>query len=99
MRLTVFVATLLASAGAANAEVPFFNAFCPGDIDVHADEGGPIYINDEEADLKTFNDNYYEAKSGDVTISVSVNPEGTAEVSYTAAGGANGVCEIAADYD
>ncbi|HDS1139672.1 TPA: hypothetical protein QDZ75_003744 [Stenotrophomonas maltophilia] len=28
----------------AMAAVPFFNARCPGGIDVHADEGGPVYV-------------------------------------------------------
>ena len=99
MKLIVFVATLVASAGAANADVPFFSAICPGNIEVQADEGGPVYVNGDEAKLTTFNDNYYEAKSGAVTISLSVNPDGTFEVSYTGKGGANGVCEVADNYD
>lgn len=29
----------------AGAKVPLFNATCGGGIEVHADEGGPVYIN------------------------------------------------------
>ncbi|MEG0634708.1 MAG: hypothetical protein RR517_19425 [Pseudomonas sp.] len=84
--------TLLA--GVAQAGIPLVNATCPNNLEVHADEGGPIYINGKEATLKKFNDNYFEAKGSGVTISLSVNPDGTPSVSYTGKGGANGVCEL-----
>lgn len=73
------------------------NATSPGKIEVHADKGGPIYINGKEAKLKKFNDNYFEASGHGVTISLSVNPDGTATVSYTGKGGANGICTVKAD--
>lgn len=79
---------------AAQAKIPLVNATCPGKIEVHADQGGPVYINGKEAKLKRFNDNYYEAKGGGVTISLSINPDGSASVSYTGKHGANGVCEV-----
>ena len=81
-------------AGGASAAIPFLNASCPGGIDVHADQGGPIYINGKEGKLKVFNENYYEARHGSVTISVSINPDGSPSVSYTGKGGANGVCTL-----
>ncbi|WP_018183549.1 hypothetical protein [Kaistia granuli] len=90
-------ATLLgaiALAGQARANIPLVNATCPTNIDVHADEGGPIYINGKEAKLRKFNDNYYEAKGGGVTISLSINPDGSPAVSYTGKHGANGICTI-----
>ena len=94
-RLSLTIA-LLASAFAAPAmaAVPFFNASCPGGIDVHADEGGPIYINGKEGKLKKFNDNYFEAKGAGVTISLSINPDGSPAVSYTGKNRANGICEV-----
>ena len=93
--LVLLGSAFMASAGAAAAKVPFFNATCPGNIEVHADEGGPVYINGNETKLKAFNDGYYEASAGGTTISVSVNPDGTPSVTYTAHGGANGICQIA----
>lgn len=87
-------AALLFTAGPALAKVPLVNATCPGSIEVHADEGGPIYINGKEAKLHVFNDNYYEAKWHGVTISLSINPDGSAAVSYTGHGGANGICTV-----
>ena len=59
--LTVFALCL---AGTANAGIPLFNATCPGNIEVHADKGGPVYLNGKKAKLKKSNDNYYEAKGG-----------------------------------
>ena len=85
-------AATTASAGAAAGGLPLFNATCGPGIDVHVDQGGPVYIDGKEASLKKFNANYYEAKSGSTTISLSRNPDGTLAGSYTGAGGANGVC-------
>lgn len=86
--------TLLVVSGAAQAGIPLVNATCTGNIEVHADKGGPIYINGKEAKLKRFNDNYFEAKGSDVTISLSINPDGSPDVSYTGKNRANGVCQV-----
>ncbi|MFK5734053.1 hypothetical protein KW869_10980 [Pseudomonas urmiensis] len=94
MRHVLLGALLACLAGLAQAQIPLVNATCPGDIEVHADEGGPIYINGKEAKLKKFNDNYFEAKGSGVTISLTVSPDGSPSVSYTGKGGANGVCEL-----
>lgn len=93
LRAAAFLAAATSAVPAFSA-VPFFNAACPMNIEVHADKGGPIYINGKEAKLKVFNPNYYEASHDHVTISLSINPDGTPDVSYTARGGANGVCTI-----
>ncbi|UNK38092.1 hypothetical protein MNR02_16855 [Shinella sp. H4-D48] len=92
-RLAIATAIVIA-VGPALAKVPLVNATCPGNIEVHADEGGPIYINGKEAKLHVFNDNYYEAKGYGVTISLSINPDGSVAVSYTGHGGANGICTV-----
>ncbi|WP_447809158.1 hypothetical protein [Pseudomonas putida] len=68
---------LLAASGAAHAGIPLLNATCPGNIEVHADKGGP-----------------FEAKGGGVTVSLSINPDGSPDVSYTGKNKANGVCQI-----
>lgn len=94
IRIAATAASLLLAASPALAKIPLVNATCPGNIEVHADEGGPIYINGKEGKLHVFNDNYYEAKGGGVTISLSINPDGTAAVSYTGHGGANGICTV-----
>ncbi len=69
------------------------NYSCPGNIEVHASEGGPIYINGEEAEMKKFSDTYYEGKQGDVTISLTLMSDGSTSVTYTGTGGANGICQ------
>jgi len=85
---------LLATPAIAQAQIPLLNATCPGNIEVHADKGGPIYINGKEAPLKKFNDNYFEAKGSGVTISLTINPDGSPDVSYTGKNRANGVCQL-----
>ncbi|ENE1250778.1 DUF3011 domain-containing protein [Stenotrophomonas maltophilia] len=95
--LPLTVALLSAAfAGPAMAAVPFFNASCPGGIDVHADEGGPVYVQGRETALKRFNDRYFEARDANsgITLSISRNDDGTPQVSYTGRGGANGICQV-----
>lgn len=81
-------------AASTTARIPFFNAECPGDLSVHAEEGGPVYLNGEEAEFTSFSQTYFEAKHGDVTVSVTNMPDGTIDVSYTGPGRANGVCKL-----
>ena len=81
-------------ADSGTATIPFFNAECPGDISVHADAGGPVYLNGEEAAFTSFSESYFEAKQGDVTVSVTTMPDGMLDVSYTGPGWANGVCKL-----
>lgn len=94
MKQLVLGALLVCAAGLANADIPEINALCPGNIEVHADEGGPIYINGQEAKLKKFSDTSFEGKGSGVTVSIMVKPDGSPEVSYTGKGRANGVCEL-----
>jgi len=90
----LLLGVLLALSTAAQAGIPLVNATCPGSIEVHADKGGPIYINGKEGKLKKFSDSYFEAKGGGVTISLSINPDGSPDVSYTGKNRANGVCQV-----
>jgi biopolymer transport protein ExbD len=92
--------TLLLTAGivdVASAAMPGFNATCPNQIQVHADQGGYVYINGKQAQLKKFNNNAYEAKlkGGNVTISITINPDKSVSVAYTGPGRANGICQVA----
>lgn len=90
--------SLLASLAAfeAQAQIPQLNATCPGNIELHVDQGGPAFINGREATLKVSNENYYEARDAKlgVTVSVSRNPDGSSDVSYTGKNRANGVCKV-----
>jgi hypothetical protein len=94
MRRLLIAAAVLGIAGTAEAAIPMLNAKCPGGIEVHADQGGPVYINGKEATLKVVNAKYYEATHGLVFISLSINPDGSASLSYTKKGGANGICTV-----
>ena len=85
-------AQIAITATASLAAIPQLNYTCPGKIEVHADQGGPVYINGKEAKLKLFNKNAYEAKGSGVTISIIISPDGTPNVSYTGPGRNNGIC-------
>ncbi len=93
------VLILSAIALPASAAVPFFNADCPGGVDVHADQGGPVYVQGRETQLKRFNDRYYEAKdsTSGITLSISSSDGGEPQVSYTGRNGANGICQVKSD--
>ncbi len=94
MRRFAMAAGIVLCAGSAHAGIPLVNATCPTGIEVHADKGGPIYINGKEAKLKVFNENYYEAAGSGVTVSLSINPDGSPAMSYTGKNRANGMCTI-----
>jgi hypothetical protein len=80
--------------GRSSGGFPFFNATCPGGIDVHADEGGYVYFNGKQTKLKKFNREYYEATGSGITLSIAINPDQTVTLTYTGKHGANGVCEV-----
>ncbi|TMV82947.1 hypothetical protein FGG78_23475 [Thioclava sp. BHET1] len=73
--------------------LPVMNGSCPTGIELHANQGGPVFINGTEAKLKKFNDNFYEARSGDITISISRNADGTMGATYNRPG-KHGVCTL-----
>ncbi|MBS0198828.1 MAG: DUF3011 domain-containing protein [Proteobacteria bacterium] len=86
----------LGFAGTAAAEIPMFNGTCPG-AEVHADNGGPVYVNGRQTQLNRINDNYYEARAdGGLTLSISRTDDGGVQMSYTKRGGGNGVCQVSA---
>lgn len=93
MRKTFITLAALFVAGSASAAIPQLNYQCPGQIELHADAGGPVYINGKEAKLKKYSDDFYEAKGGGVTLSISKT--GTQyDVSYTSKQG-SGICQPA----
>ena len=79
--------------GTAHAGIPLLNVSCTDKYEVHADEGGPVFINGKEAKRKKINDNYYEAKGSGITVSIAINPDGSPNVSYTGKHGINGICQ------
>jgi ribose 1,5-bisphosphokinase PhnN len=93
--IALAAAQIAITATASFAAIPKLHYTCPGKIDVHADKGGPVYINGKKAALKVVNQNYYEAKGSGVTVSIMINPDGTTTVSYTGSGGKNGMCSEA----
>ncbi|QFT21109.1 hypothetical protein FIV02_05895 [Pseudomonas sp. THAF187a] len=95
MNIHLVASIALLASGMAQAGVPLLNYSCPGSIEVHADQGGPVYVNGKEAKLKKFSDSYYEASHDGVTISLMQNPDQSMSVSYTAKHGVHGVCQDA----
>ncbi|WP_236234014.1 hypothetical protein [Pseudomonas tohonis] len=85
---------LLAASGIASAAIPRVDATCPGNLRVHARDGGPVYLNGKEARVKSFSDTYLEASNAEVTVSLSIDPDGTVQVSYTGKHKAHGICQV-----
>jgi len=94
--LATFLLSALLAASRVEAAIPLINGTCPGGIEVHADEGGPVYVNGRETRLQRFNDDYYEARdvATDTTLSINRTPDGGVQMSYAGKGGANGICSI-----
>ena len=92
--LVLSSALVLVAAGSAQAGIPFFNATCGAGVEVHADEGGPVYINGKEAKLKKFSAIAWEATHGHDAIDFSINPDGSVLATWTGKGGANGICQV-----
>jgi hypothetical protein len=92
MRALLSTAILLSLATTAQAGLPMLNYTCLGNIELHTDEGGPAYINGNLAKLKKINDSTYDVTGGGVTVSIGLNPDGSASVMYTGKHGANGIC-------
>ena len=86
---------LLASAAGATS-IPMFNATCGESVDVHADEGGPIYIDGDPVTTKQIGDSSYEATHNGTTVSVEVFPDSSLEIRYSAPEGNHGLCRTGA---
>jgi hypothetical protein len=82
-------------AGPAEAKMPAFTGSCPTNITVKSDGLGTVRLNGKKAKVTKSNENYYEARRNGVTISIAMDASGLI-VSYTAKGGANGICTVTA---
>ena len=93
-----FLAAALAlfAASPAFAKIPLVNATCPGKIEVHADEGGPIYIDGDPVTTKQIGDSSYEATHNGTTVSVEVFPDSSLEIRYSDPEGNHGLCRTGA---
>lgn len=76
--MLALVLTPLTSMAAAPQALNFSCASIGG---VNSDGKGNVWIDGEKATVKTFNENYWEAKSGKNTVSISRNDDGSPAVS------------------
>ncbi len=94
--IIAFSAAILAT-GQAYASMPVFSAECPQGNYIDADRSGTVRVNGAVAQLEKFNDQYYEARQGGVTYSISHEADGSGlQVSYNPPGSAGGYCTIMA---
>lgn len=92
--IIAFSAVILATAQA-HANMPVFSAECPQANYIDADISGAVRVNGAVAQLEKFNDQYYEARQGGVTYSISHDADGSGlQVSYNPPGSAGGYCTI-----
>ena len=82
------------AAGTASSRLPLLTMACPDNIAVHADEGGPVYINGTRATITSTERHHVEANepSSGIMVSIDINADGSPSVSYKGRGGVSGVC-------
>ena len=94
--LTAFATSTLALAALATpalANPPKFTASCPTGITVKSNGSGKVRINGTKATVKTFSATAWEARIKGIAIDFGM--DGSAlTVTYTAKGGANGICQV-----
>lgn len=89
------LAAALCAPSVAVAELPAFTARCPLGNDIEADAGGKVLVNDAPAVVKSFNEQAYEARSGEFVFSITHEGGGRGlQVSYTGPNRAHGVCTV-----
>jgi hypothetical protein len=81
-------------APSARAAVPGFSAQCPNGIEVHATPGGPIVINSQNAKVRRYSPDYYEATGTGMTIGVLRDVSGRVIVSYGFGRADHGYCQV-----
>ncbi len=69
-----------------------FNFSCASIGGVNSDGKGNVWINGTKATIKAFNENYWEAKSGKNTVSISRNGDGNPDVSWAGPDRKHGIC-------
>lgn len=92
-KVTLAVLVLGAMAMPAHAKVGPFTASCPTNINVQYDGHGHLKINGARTELKQVGEGSYDARHGDVTVSILREGNGVSVV-YTGKHGANGVCQV-----
>jgi hypothetical protein len=85
--------SLIMISAPAIAAAPKFTGSCPTGITVKSNGSGTIRINGKKASVKTLNSNAWEARANGVTIDIARDAGGLI-LSYTAKGGANGICQV-----
>lgn len=92
MKKIVFLSIALFASAAANAAVPQFRATCPTGI-LAAGGGGVVFINGDQATVKDHGNNNFSANVQGIQIDFDFTG-GEPSMSYTAKGGANGMCTV-----
>lgn len=69
-----------------------FNFSCANIGGVNSDGKGNVWIDGTKATVKTVNENFWEAKSGKNTVSISRKDDGNPDVSWTGPDRKHGIC-------
>ena len=94
MRIVLAAGMLVAAMGVVRADIPSFEAVCPGSIAVRAEEGGPVEIGGRQADILSESKYAFDAREGPLTIYVMIKPDGFLSVRFTHDDGTEGVCLV-----
>ncbi|WP_157973533.1 hypothetical protein [Tropicimonas sp. IMCC34043] len=78
----------------AHAEVPAFDAQCPGGVNVRAEAGGPVTFDGRAAEVEMTGDTTYEATRKKDTATITVHEDGSAAVSFEGGHTIGGACTL-----
>ncbi|MCO4161771.1 lysozyme inhibitor LprI family protein [Citrobacter youngae] len=93
MTRLMMLALVLAPLTSMAAPPQAFNFSCASIGGVNSDGKGNVWINGAKATIKSFNENYWEAKSGKNTVSISRKDDGNPEVSWAGPNRKHGICQ------
>ncbi|MBZ0059529.1 lysozyme inhibitor LprI family protein [Leclercia sp. LTM01] len=90
-KIMLFTLIFLSFSAFAASPQPF-NFSCTSAGGAYSDGQGGVWLNRQPTTVKNINENYWEARQGDVVLSIIRQSDGNPAVSFTGPGSANGVC-------
>lgn len=90
-KLMIFVLSVLPVTAFAAAPQPF-NFSCGQNTGAYSDGEGGVWVNGQPAKVQQINGNYWEARQGNVVLSITKQADGNPAVAFTGPGKANGMC-------
>lgn len=93
MKKLMLIALSLTPVSVLAASPQAFNFHCGNGSGAYSDGKGGVWLNQQPAKVKQFNDNYWEATQGKVVLSITKADDGNPQISFTGPGRTHGICQ------